>query len=491
MSKFGLKPGIPFTGTAITEDAPEGSIRNNTNSNTHIPPHPPVQKSKVFADGIEDSWLEYIPEDLDPETKPPLIISCHGGGAHASMQFDETSWCYIAEQEGCVAVYPNAGGVRRAWLTVDDPQKANELPNMMDIFGSTPDGRVSETHHHIQFLKGLIKEMHEKYNIDEGRVYLQGMSMGDIMTMMFARVCGSLLAGIDSTAGPSPQMALFDDAWNIRGFECPVPVYQSRGELDDIVAAPVAGKENTTRQDVNAVNREFWLKVNECDTLPRLSILDVNNFAFYTGKKANLVYRDVKHRSHGQTLDDAYWAWNTLFKGTRRNADGSISCLDTDYSARGDVDAAALCDGCAYAYINNSRVKLEAPAFLETLTNYDFKSHSRVDYKKELYVPVSFLSQYFDISIDYSTDGRSATLHCMEGDCQIAEASAAALWDGFLRSMLMPVIRKDGVLFVAVRWFAEVIFDMQVTECDGAMYICDHHAEMSKDMAYLIKEILS
>ena len=163
MSKFGLKPGIPFTGTAITEDAPEGSIRNNTNSNTHIPPHPPVQKSKVFADGIEDSWLEYIPEDLDPETKPPLIISCHGGGAHASMQFDETSWCYIAEQEGCVAVFPNAGGVRRAWLTVDDPQKANELPNMMDIFGSTPDGRVSETHHHIQFLKGLIKEMHEKY----------------------------------------------------------------------------------------------------------------------------------------------------------------------------------------------------------------------------------------------------------------------------------------------------------------------------------------
>ena len=118
MSEFRLKPGIPFEGTSIAEEAPEGSIRNNTNSNTHIPPHPPVLKSKVFADGIEDSWLEYIPEDLDKEAKPPLIIACHGGGAQAQWQFEETSWCYIAEQENCVAVFPNAGGVRRAWLTV-------------------------------------------------------------------------------------------------------------------------------------------------------------------------------------------------------------------------------------------------------------------------------------------------------------------------------------------------------------------------------------
>ncbi|MBR5702615.1 MAG: hypothetical protein IKX47_09105 [Oscillospiraceae bacterium] len=492
MSKFRLNPGTPFKGDMFGGNAPEGSIRNNTNSNTHIPPHPPVLCSKVLADGKEDSWLEYVPADLDPESRPPLIISCHGGGAQAQMQFDETSWCYIAEQEGAVAVFPNAGGTRRSWLTADDAeQKPGERPSMLDVFTENPDGRASETAHHIQFLKALIQEMKAKYNIDEGRVYVQGMSMGDIMTMMFARVCGDLLAGIDSTAGPSPQVALFDDDGNIKGFKCPVPVYQSRGELDAIVVGPVAGKENTTRQDVNYVNRKFWLKVNECDTLPRLSILDVNNFAFYTGKKANVVYRDVKHRAHGQTLDDAYWAWNTLFKGTRRNPDGSITCLDTDYSARGDVDAAALCAGCGYAYINNTRVKLEAPAFIEPLSNFDFATRSLQEYKRELYVPVSFLTQYFDIPVDYAPDRRSAVLHCPEGDCEIAESSIATLWDGFLRSMFVPTILKDGVLFVAVRWFAEVIFGMHVTQCDDALYISDHHGEMSKDMAYLIRDILS
>ena len=93
--------------------------------------------------------------------------------------------------------------------------------------------------------------------------------------------------------------------------------------------------------------------------------------------------------------------------------------------------------------------------------------------------------------MDYAPDRRSAVLHCPEGDCEIAESSIATLWDGFLRSMFVPTILKDGVLFVAVRWFAEVIFGMHVTQCDDALYISDHHGEMSKDMAYLIRDILS
>lgn len=110
-----LNPGSPApdTGGPGSPTIP-GVLRNNTNSNTHIPPHPPVLKTGVLADGIEDSWLEYVPRQLPTGRKPPLIISCHGGGAMAQLQFDETSWCYIAEREGCIAVFPNAGGQRRS-----------------------------------------------------------------------------------------------------------------------------------------------------------------------------------------------------------------------------------------------------------------------------------------------------------------------------------------------------------------------------------------
>ncbi|MBR6522797.1 MAG: hypothetical protein IKT47_09015, partial [Oscillospiraceae bacterium] len=134
MSKIRLIPGIPVDGP-IPMPTPEGVIRNNTNSNTSIPPHPPVLCSAVLADGKEDSWLEYIPENL-PE-RPALVISCHGGGANAGMQFEETSWWCIAEKEGVIAVFPNAGGQQRSWLAEYSPNSGGGRADMLNIFKGT------------------------------------------------------------------------------------------------------------------------------------------------------------------------------------------------------------------------------------------------------------------------------------------------------------------------------------------------------------------
>ena len=54
----------------------------------------------------------------------------------------------------------------------------------------------------------------------------------------------------------------------------------------------------------------------------------------------------------------------------------------------------------------------------------------------------------------------------------------------------MPAKQKDGVLCVDLRWFAQQVYNLFVTECDGALYAADHPGEMTKDMAFIIKEIL-
>ena len=484
--KIPLIPAEPYNGP-MTFPPPAGVTLNNTNSSTSVPPHPPVLCTGALADGIEDSWLEYVPEELPGGKKPPLIISCHGGGATAEVQFAETTWWSICEAEGAVAVFPNAGGEARAWITgavpPGEPRRA-----MPDIFTESPDGRVSEDNHHIKFVRALIGEMKKKYDIDEGRVYMQGMSMGDIMTMMFSRVCGDLLAAADCTAGPTPGVALFNGDGSLKGFKCPVPMYQSRGDLDAVIPG---GDGTFTRQDANAENREFWLKVNECDPLPRLSIIGVNNFAFYSGKKANVVFRDVKYRGHGQTLDDAHWAWETLFRYCRRNSDGSVTCADSPFSAYGDVGAAAIVDGGAFAYVNNHRVRLEAPVFSEVLTNFNFATHETEEVKRDLYVPVSALAQIFGGSVESTQEGKGAVILTDEGlECEVVSESVACLHGGFMRAMFTPARFRDGVLSVPLRWFAEEVYGKHVTECEGALYLSDHHGEMSLDMAYLLKSLL-
>ncbi|MBO4422630.1 MAG: hypothetical protein J5879_04285, partial [Clostridia bacterium] len=298
--------------------------------------------------------------------------------------------------------------------------------------------------------------------------------------------------GGDSTAGPTPELALFNEDDSLKGYKCPVPTYQSRGELDDIVVAQRPGKEDTTRQDVNAGNRLFWLKVNECDDLPRLAISGVNNFAFYTGKKADFIYRDVKHRSHGQTLDDAQWAWNLLFKHNRREPDGSITRDRDEFFETGDRNAIAVCEGAAAAYVDNKKVILAAPIFARSLTKMNFATHEREEVSRELFVAVEDLGRIFGgTGVEFTNGGRGAVIRTLEkGDFEVVDESAACLRGSFMRAMFMAATTENGKLSVPLRWFAEEIFGLQTTVCDGCMYISDRHGEMTKDMARIITDLL-
>jgi hypothetical protein len=36
------------------------------------------------------------------------------------------------------------------------------------------------------------------------------------------------------------------------------------------------------------------MRINECDPVPQIKIIGEDNFAFYKGRKADLVYLDIK-----------------------------------------------------------------------------------------------------------------------------------------------------------------------------------------------------
>ena len=106
-------------------------------------------------------------------------------------------------------------------------------------------------------------------------------------------------------------------------------------------------------------------------------------------------------------------------------------------------------------------------------------------------MPVSALSQFFGAEVELIKDGKGAIIRTKEEEFEVVSESVACLHGGFLEALFMPARIRDGVLFVPLRWFAEVIFRRFVTECDGALYFSGHYGEMSKDMAYLIKQILA
>ena len=56
----------------------------------------------------------------------------------------------------------------------------------------------------------------KKYNIDAGRIFMQGMSMGNMMTSLFARNFGNVLAGAAGSGCASFLSLLFDENEKIK-----------------------------------------------------------------------------------------------------------------------------------------------------------------------------------------------------------------------------------------------------------------------------------
>ena len=178
---------------------------------------PSSAQEKLKVGGTEREYKIYVPKDLG--AKRPLLISCHGMNQDAAYQMGMLDIQSVADTAKFVTVFPE--GISKSW----------------DITGNRD----------INFILAIIDEMVEKYDIDRGRVYLSGFSMGGMFTYhamnkiadriaAFAPISGYPMGG--ATASP-----------NVR----PIPIIHTHGTNDDVVTFSNVQK-----------NLNVWIKHNGC-----------------------------------------------------------------------------------------------------------------------------------------------------------------------------------------------------------------------------------
>ena len=178
---------------------------------------PSSAQEELKVGGTEREYKIYVPKDLG--AKRPLLISCHGMNQDAAYQMGMLDIESVADTAKFVTVFPE--GISKSW----------------DITGNRD----------INFILAIIDEMVEKYDIDRGRVYLSGFSMGGMFTYhamnkiadriaAFAPISGYPMGG--ATASP-----------NVR----PIPIIHTHGTSDDVVTFANVQK-----------NLNVWIKHNGC-----------------------------------------------------------------------------------------------------------------------------------------------------------------------------------------------------------------------------------
>ena len=180
---------------------------------------PSAAQQKIKVGGTEREYKIYVPKNLGE--KRPLLISCHGMNQDAAYQMNMLDIKSVADTAKFVTVFPE--GISKSW----------------DLDGNRD----------INFVLALIDKMVDDYDIDRGRVYLSGFSMGGMFTYhamnriadriaAFAPISGYPMGGATAKAGVRP-----------------IPIIHTHGTSDDVV---------TFSNVQSALN--VWINHNGCPT---------------------------------------------------------------------------------------------------------------------------------------------------------------------------------------------------------------------------------
>ena len=113
-------------------------------------------------DGLERSYIQYVPTSYSESNPVPLVLNLHGYSSNAGEQMIYSDFYNIAETEGFILIHPEG--------TIDDAG-----------FQFWNSGNISEVDD-VGFLSALIDQIALEYNINLDRVYSMGMSNGGFMS---------------------------------------------------------------------------------------------------------------------------------------------------------------------------------------------------------------------------------------------------------------------------------------------------------------------
>ena len=225
-----------------------------------------------------------------------------------------------------------------------------------------------------------------------------------------------------------------------------------------------------------------------------------NNYIYFQGNEADVIYRDVKARGHGQTFDDADFVWRKFFSRLKR-VNGKIIRDKSVKEIRGDDKAVVFAEQCSKIYVNNKIIPLEGPVSIYCSRYFNLSSGCAGNlFWKILKRCILILNRYYmfplqglhrPFQLKAKISGETAEIILPDGKhLRFSAGNVGCVCDNTIYSMNRQAEFKDGYLFISAKWFAAMFLNRFVIENRGVLYISDHYGEMTWDMSEFIKTFL-
>ena len=203
------------------------------------------------------TYIIHVPRSYHRDQPVPLVILLHGHGSRAETFERLTGMSHKADDKGFIVVYPQALGSPSVWHTAIDGS-----PSVDDL----------------AFIRNLIADMRERYNIDPARIYVGGHSNGAFMAYRVGAALSTSVAAIGISAGSIGRITARGDTLRVQAPDVPVAVIAFHGKADNMVPYD-GGKETDGPRRIVPVPQsiELWVHADGCSPAPDSAVLEKGN----------------------------------------------------------------------------------------------------------------------------------------------------------------------------------------------------------------------
>jgi len=166
---------------------------------------------EVLTGGKKRAYLLDVPKTIPSNHPMPLVICLHGFAEWPAHVMRLSHWNKLADEYGFLVVYPRGSGFPFRW-------------RCSGMFGEEA-GQSQD----VQFISDLIDRLKEEYQIDEARIYANGLSNGGGMSFLLACRLSERIAAIGGVAGA------YGLPWTEYKPKRPVPAIIFHGTADPLV----------------------------------------------------------------------------------------------------------------------------------------------------------------------------------------------------------------------------------------------------------------